>query len=112
MVNDARPLLAVEDVPFVIGRHEFDRIKPGAMLVNVSRADLIDRTTLIDALRAGRLGGFATDLPYEEPGRDDDPLLACRNVIITPHVAAQPRFNALADFEELLLNIAQALDRP
>lgn len=93
----------------IIGRREFDLIKPGAILVNVSRADLIDRTALIDALRAGRLGGFATDLPYEEPGRDDDPLLACRNVIITPHIAAQPRFNALSDFEELLLNIAQAL---
>ncbi|MGQ0524269.1 MAG: 2-hydroxyacid dehydrogenase [Betaproteobacteria bacterium] len=93
----------------IVGRRELDLIKPGAVLVNISRADLIDRTALIEALRAGRLGGFATDLPYEEPGRDDDPLLGFRNVILTPHIAAQPRFNALDDLEELLLNLDRAL---
>lgn len=93
----------------IMGRRELDLVKPGAILVNVSRADLVDRAALIDSLRAGRLGGFATDLPYEEPGRDDDPLLQFRNVIITPHIAAQPRFNALDDLEELLLNLDKAL---
>ena len=93
----------------IIGRRELDLVKRGAMLVNVSRADLVERTALIDALHAGHLGGYATDLPYEEPGRDDDPLLQFRNVIITPHLAAQPRFNALDDFGELLLNLDRAL---
>jgi phosphoglycerate dehydrogenase-like enzyme len=93
----------------IIGRCELDLIKPGAILINVSRADLVDREALLDTLRAGRLGGFATDLPYEEPGRDDDPLLGFRNVIVTPHIAAQPRFNALDDLEELLTNLDRAL---
>jgi phosphoglycerate dehydrogenase-like enzyme len=93
----------------IVGSRELALIKPGAVLVNISRADLIDRAALIDALRAGRLGGFATDVPYEEPGRDDDPLLGLRNVIMTPHIAAQPRFNALDDLEELLLNLDRAL---
>lgn len=93
----------------IIGRRELDLVKRGAMLVNVSRADLVERTALIEALHAGHLGGYATDLPYEEPGRDDDPLLQFRNVIITPHLAAQPRFNALDDFGELLLNLDRAL---
>lgn len=93
----------------IVGIRELELIRPGAMLVNVSRADLVDRAALIEALRSGRLGGFATDLPYEEPGRDDDPLLEFRNVIVTPHIAAQPRFNALDDFEELLLNLDSAL---
>ncbi|MBI4206519.1 MAG: hypothetical protein HY527_15975 [Betaproteobacteria bacterium] len=93
----------------IIGRRELELMKPGAILVNVSRAELVDRSALTEALCSGRLGGYATDTPYEEPGRDDDPLPAFRNVIITPHIAAQPRFNALDDFEELLLNLDQAL---
>lgn len=93
----------------IIGRRELELIKPGAILINVSRADLVEREALLEALRAGRLGGFATDLPYEEPGRDDDPLLGFRNVIVTPHIAAQPRFNALDDLDQLLTNLDRAL---
>lgn len=91
----------------IIGRPELEQMKPGAILVNVSRAELVDRAALLQALRGGRLGGFATDTPYEEPGRADDPLLALRNVVMTPHIAAQPRFNALGDFEEMLINLAK-----
>lgn len=93
----------------IIGERELGLIKPGAILVNVARADLVDRAGLLECLRTGRLGGFATDLPYEEPGRDDDPLLGFRNVIVTPHIAAQPRFNALDDLAELLKNLDRAL---
>ena len=93
----------------IIGQREFARFKAGAVLINVSRADVVDREALIDALRSGRIGGFGTDLPYEEPGRDDDPLRQFRSVIVTPHLAAQPRFNALDDLREVILNIAGAL---
>ena len=92
-----------------IGRAEFARMKPGAILVNVSRPQLVDRDALLEALRAGRLGGFAHDPHYDAPGRPDDPLLGFRNVIITPHLAAAPRYNSLGDFEELLLGIDAAL---
>jgi phosphoglycerate dehydrogenase-like enzyme len=93
----------------LIGRRELEMIKPGALLVNVSQPQIIDRAALIDALASGRLGGFALDVPYEEPGRADDPLLGFRNVIVTPHLGASPRFNSLDDFEELLLNLARTL---
>lgn len=93
----------------IIGAREIALIKPGALLVNISRADLVDRDALLAVLRRGRLGGFALDPLYEAPGRDDDPLLGFRNVVITPHLAAQPRFNALSDFEEMLLGLDEAL---
>ena len=93
----------------IIGRRELETIKPGALLVNVSQPQLIDRAALIDALASGRLGGFALDVPYEEPGRADDPLLGFNNVIVTPHLGASPRFNSLDDFEEMLLNLARVL---
>ena len=93
----------------IIGRREFEIIKPGALLVNVSQPQIVDRAALVDALGTGRLGGFALDMPYEEPGRADDPLLGFRNVIITPHLGASPRQNSLDDFEELLVNLAREL---
>jgi phosphoglycerate dehydrogenase-like enzyme len=96
----------------IIGQRELAMMKPGAFLVNIARADLVDRAALLAALESGRLGGFALDPLYEIPGRDDDPLLGFSNVVITPHLAAQPRFNALADFEELLVGLDRALANP
>lgn len=92
-----------------LGAAEFGRMKPGARLINVSRAQVVDRDALMAALRAGSLGGFALDPQYEEPGRADDELLQFENVILTPHVAAMPRFNALSDFEDLVRGIAAAM---
>jgi len=93
----------------ILGARELSTIKPGAIIVNVSRPELIERNALLDALRAGRIGGFGLDPHYDAPGRPDDPLLGCRNVIVTPHLAAAPRFNALDDFEELLTGLDRAL---
>ncbi len=95
-------------------RHLFDaqrlaRMKPGARLINISRADIVERKALISALRSEHLGGFALDPLYEAPGRDDDELLQFENVLITPHIAAQPRFNALNDISDLLTGLEEKL---
>ena len=98
-----------EETRGIIGPRELSMIKPGALLINVSQPELIDRAALIQALAAGRLSGFGLDTFYDEPGQAHDPLLGFRNVIITPHLAGSPRFNALRDFEEMLVNIDHAL---
>lgn len=85
----------------------FARMKPGARLINISRPEIVDRDALIGALRSGRLGGFALDPLYEAPGRDDDELLTFNNVLITPHIAAQPRFNALDDIADLITGLEE-----
>ena len=95
----------------LIGAAQLARMKPGAFIVNVSRPDVIERGALIDALKSGRLGGFALDPLYEAPARDDDELLALKNVILVPHLAGSPRLNALADYEEIVAGMAQALAR-
>lgn len=87
------------------------RIKPGAMIVNVSRADLIDREALIAALASGQLGGIGMDPPYWSPGRADDELMRFDNVVITPHFGGSPRRNALEDFEDMMSGIAAVLQR-
>jgi phosphoglycerate dehydrogenase-like enzyme len=91
----------------LIGRDELARLKPTAFIVNVSRPDVIDRAALIEALREGRLGGIALDPQYEAPGRSDDELLGFDNVILTPHIAAQPRFNALSDIDDLITGLSR-----
>jgi phosphoglycerate dehydrogenase-like enzyme len=114
-------LLAESDwiLPFVpstpatqnlIGGTEFAAMRPGARLVNISRANVVDRAALIEALQSGRLGGFGLDPLYESPGRDDDELLQFHNVVITPHIAAQPRFNALDDLQEMIVGLSRAVE--
>jgi phosphoglycerate dehydrogenase-like enzyme len=93
----------------LIGRAELARMKPTAFIVNISRPDVVDRAALIEALRAGRLAGFALDPQYEAPGRSDDELLKFDNVILTPHIAAQPRFNALNDIDDLIAGLAKEI---
>jgi phosphoglycerate dehydrogenase-like enzyme len=79
-----------------------DRLKPGAFLVNVARAELVERDAILAKLKSGRIGGFALDPLYDAPGRSDDELLTFDNVILTPHIGAQPRFNALDDLAEII----------
>jgi phosphoglycerate dehydrogenase-like enzyme len=92
-----------------IDRERFAQMKPGAWIINVSRAEVIDRAALLAALRSGRLGGFALDSQYDEPGRSDDELLSFDNVILTPHMAGSPRTNGLKDIEEVIEGLARAL---
>lgn len=84
----------------IIRRETLELIKPGAILINVSRGALIDTKALIGALKSGRLGGVALDVYEEEEGvffedlsgqilQDDDlaRLLTFPNVLITAHQA-------------------------
>jgi phosphoglycerate dehydrogenase-like enzyme len=84
-------------------------MKRGACLINISRANVVERDALLESLRSGHLGGFALDPPYLEPGRSDDELLAFDNVVLTPHLAGAPRFNGLKDIEDLVTGLAQSI---
>mgnify|MGYP006269163739 CR=1 FL=1 len=62
-------------------------LKPGAFVVNTSRGPLVDEEAVAEALREGRLGGFAADVAGAEPPPADHPLLSAPRAILTPHVA-------------------------
>jgi D-3-phosphoglycerate dehydrogenase / 2-oxoglutarate reductase len=64
------------------------RIRPGAVLVNTARGDLLDEGAVATALAEGRLAAAAVDVLASEPA-GTSPLFDAPNTIITPHIAAQ-----------------------
>jgi D-3-phosphoglycerate dehydrogenase len=71
----------------IVKADDLARMKPSAILVNTSRAPLIEPNALVNALRAGRPGFAAVDVFEKEPLWDvADPLLTMDNVIATPHI--------------------------
>lgn len=69
----------------VLGARELAQMKPGAILVNTSRAPLVDEAALIAAAREGRVVA-ALDVFEREPLPPGHPLLACPNTVLTPHL--------------------------
>ena len=72
--------------PPLLGAREIARIKPGAVLVNLARASLVDIDAVVAALESGALGGAAFDVWTEEPPAADDARLRTRGLLVTPHV--------------------------
>ena len=75
------------DTRGIIGRAELALMAPGAILVNVSRGQLVDEQALIDVLRAGSIAGAALDVFVDEPLPPESPFWTLPNVIITPHTS-------------------------
>ena len=66
-------------------RDKLARLGPGAILVNTARAGIVDEAALVERLRAGQLGHYATDVFSHEPPSPDDPLMKLDNVTLTAH---------------------------
>lgn len=77
-----------EDNRGVINALVFAQMKPNSVLINVSRAGLVDQVDLVKALRAQQIAGYAADTAHQEPMTADDPLLErSLNTLLTPHIA-------------------------
>ena len=69
----------------LLGAPQFAAMKPGTVLINTSRAELVDEAALINALQQRKIAGAGLDVFPQEPIRRDHPLLALDNVLLTPH---------------------------
>lgn len=76
-----------EETRCLLDEHAMGHMKPGAMVVNVSRGGLIDQPALVRALVSRRIGGAALDVLQHEPPPPSDPILSAPNVILSPHFA-------------------------
>jgi D-3-phosphoglycerate dehydrogenase len=82
------------------------RMKPTALIVNTSRAPLIEPGALVAALRAGRPGMAAVDVYEDEPMRDTaHPLLNMENVVCTPHLGYVSRDEYEIQFTDIFAQI-------
>jgi len=70
----------------MIGSHQIGLMKPSAYFINTARAELVDETALINALREHKIAGAAVDVYLEEPLPLGHPWYSLDNVICTPHI--------------------------
>ena len=76
-----------EETRGVIGREQFGRMKPSAILINTARGPVVDQSDLIEALEQKRLAGAALDVfDIEPPLPVDHPILKAPNTVLLPHI--------------------------
>jgi phosphoglycerate dehydrogenase-like enzyme len=73
----------------LLGADMLAAMRPGALLVVVSRGGIVDEEALVDRLRGGHLGGAALDVTADEPLNSDSPLWHAPNLLLTPHVGGR-----------------------
>jgi len=91
----------------IVTAGDLARMKPTSLIVNTSRAPLIEPGALVGALKAGRPGMAAVDVYEDEPLRDvRNPLLLLDNVVCTPHIGYVTREEYEIQFAEIFDQIA------
>jgi phosphoglycerate dehydrogenase-like enzyme len=70
----------------MIGKKEFELMKPAAYLINTSRGPIVDEAALVEALQTQRIGGAGLDVYDEEPLPANHPLRKLGNTVLTPHL--------------------------
>jgi D-3-phosphoglycerate dehydrogenase len=75
----------------LIGPAQIRSLKPGAYVLNLARAAVVDEDALYEALTAGRLAGAALDVFRDEPLRADNRFVALANVLVSPHLGGATR---------------------
>jgi phosphoglycerate dehydrogenase-like enzyme len=90
----------------LLGAADLRRMKPAAHLINTSRAAIVERQALIQALQEGWIAGAGLDVFEEEPPPADDPLRSLRNVLATPHLGYVSRDNYKTYYGEAVEDIA------
>lgn len=89
-----------DDTRELINKETLALMRPGSIIINTGRGQLVNEQDVADALESGQLLGYGADVLTEEPPRADNPLLKQPHAYITPHIAW-----ATKEARQRLLNI-------
>lgn len=93
----------------LVGREQLGLMKPGSIVINTSRGEVLDAAALADAIRGKRLFGAALDVFSPEPPGADFPLLGLKNVLLTPHIAARTQ-TAMENMSWVVRDVMEVLE--
>jgi len=79
----------------MLNKAAFARMKKGVVIVNTGRGKVIVEDDLVEALKSGQVGAYATDVWYSDPPDPACPLLKAPNVVMAPHIGASSKENLL-----------------
>ncbi|MBQ3557501.1 MAG: phosphoglycerate dehydrogenase [Oscillospiraceae bacterium] len=93
-------------------------MKQDAIVLNMSRGGIVNEKDMYEALTAGRLGGYATDVMGDELAHGgltrnagfDSPLFDCENFIVSPHIGAQTQDAAYLIAQDIVAKVKTALN--
>ena len=90
----------------LFGERTFSLMKPTAILINVTRGELVDGDALAAAVRSGAIAGAGLDVAPQEPLPPEHPLWTTPNVLMTPHIAGGSQFRTTRLLDRFCRNVA------
>lgn len=94
-----------EETKDLINKDSLKDCKDGVIIVNAARGPLVNETDMAQALKSGKVAGYAADVVSVEPMKADNPLLTSPNTILTPHTAWAPKETRIRLIEMCAENI-------
>lgn len=94
----------------MIAEPQLRAMKPGAILVNCSRGEIVDQAALLQVLKSGHLRGAALDVFDIEPSPPDNPLYKLENVVVSPHMASATDESSFRSSSGVVSQIIQLLN--
>jgi hypothetical protein len=84
-------------------------MKPGVIILNCARGEIVKTDDIADALESGRVRGYGTDVLDEEPPRADHPLTKLPNCVVTPHVGSRTHESVQRQAMAAVTNLIRAM---
>ena len=94
-----------EETDKLINQETLGQLKPGAYIINVTRGEIIDEDSLVDALKSGHVRGAGLDVTPREPLPAESELWRLPNVVMTPHTAGASQYRASRNLERFISNV-------
>ena len=107
-----------EETKNLFNADSISKMKPDAVVLNMARGGIVNEKDMYEALVAGKIGGYATDVMENEVAGDgltegagfDSPLFGCDNFIVSPHIGAQTVDAAYDIGQHIIAKVKGALD--